>query len=317
LKPLGLSEIQTGAEKGKIRAVAEELNAHRKARQSEHPKLTLTQMYNVLEKVREGEPLDEDDERIKRDGLVLILRELHDTLDALVCSAYGWPVDISNDQIVERLVALNKGRVLEESSGKVRWLRSELTGVSNCPHCGISAPALMLVWSSGEPIPRADGRAPSRWSIYRCTSCGHLVTAKGNPAEGVGNPIIVAVFPPIWSPHNTLPQRVAHYLKQARSTLANADASVVMSASAIDAILKDHKLREGSLYKRIEQAVTEGLLTSRMAEWAHRVRLDANNPRHADEDVAPMSAEDAERAFDFAEALAEYMYVLPSRMPPK
>jgi len=36
----------------KIRAVAEELDAHRKARQAEHPKLTLTQMYNVLEKLR-------------------------------------------------------------------------------------------------------------------------------------------------------------------------------------------------------------------------------------------------------------------------
>ncbi len=38
--------------KAEIRAVAEELDAHRKARQSEHPRLTLTQMYNVLEKLR-------------------------------------------------------------------------------------------------------------------------------------------------------------------------------------------------------------------------------------------------------------------------
>ena len=50
--------------------------------------------------------------------------------------------------------------------------------------------------------------------------------------------------------------RVATYLKQARNTLTNFDASVLMSAAAIDAMLKDHKLVEGSLYKRIDEAVT-------------------------------------------------------------
>ncbi|MBM6596614.1 type IIL restriction-modification enzyme MmeI [Microvirga pudoricolor] len=38
--------------KAQIRAVAEELDAFRKSRQAEHPKLTLTQMYNVLEKLK-------------------------------------------------------------------------------------------------------------------------------------------------------------------------------------------------------------------------------------------------------------------------
>ena len=38
--------------KARIRVVADELDAHRKARQAEHPRLTLTQMYNVLEKLK-------------------------------------------------------------------------------------------------------------------------------------------------------------------------------------------------------------------------------------------------------------------------
>jgi hypothetical protein len=44
--------------KAEIRAVAEELDAFRKARQAEHPKLTLTQMYNVLEKLKAVEAAD-------------------------------------------------------------------------------------------------------------------------------------------------------------------------------------------------------------------------------------------------------------------
>ena len=111
--------------KEEIRAVAEELDAHRKARQAEHSKLTLTQIYNVLEKIKAGESLDDKDEQIKSDGLVLILKELHETLDALVFEAYGWPVNLGDDAILERLVALNKERVEEEKAGHICWLRPD------------------------------------------------------------------------------------------------------------------------------------------------------------------------------------------------
>ena len=80
-------------------------------------------MYNTLEKLRAGTPLDADDERIKTEGLVLILKELHDRLDALVFQAYGWPADLSDEEVIARLVALNKERASEEARGIVRWLR--------------------------------------------------------------------------------------------------------------------------------------------------------------------------------------------------
>lgn len=108
-----------------IAAVADELDAFRKARQAEHPRLTITQMYNVLEKLRAGGALTDEDERIKSDGLVLILRELHDRLDGLVCDAYGWPHDLSNEEVATRLVALNKERAKAEARGVIHWLRPD------------------------------------------------------------------------------------------------------------------------------------------------------------------------------------------------
>ena len=42
----------TAAQQARIRALGEQLDAHRKARQALHPELTLTGMYNVLEKLR-------------------------------------------------------------------------------------------------------------------------------------------------------------------------------------------------------------------------------------------------------------------------
>ncbi|WP_374516204.1 type IIL restriction-modification enzyme MmeI [Brevundimonas sp.] len=78
------------ATRARLRALGEELDATRKAVQAEHPDLTLTGLYNVLEKLRAGEPLSEKDEDVKARGRVLILKDLHDQIDRAVLDAYGW-----------------------------------------------------------------------------------------------------------------------------------------------------------------------------------------------------------------------------------
>ncbi|EIM75489.1 hypothetical protein A33O_08051 [Nitratireductor aquibiodomus RA22] len=109
----------------KLRAAGEELDATRKKVLAEHPDLTMTGLYNVLEKLKSGEALSEKDEDVKTRGLVLILKELHETIDRLTAEAYGWPHDLSDEDILERLVALNAERAKEEAAGHVRWLRPE------------------------------------------------------------------------------------------------------------------------------------------------------------------------------------------------
>ena len=132
-----------------IRALSAKLDEHRKRQQIAHPALTLTGMYNVLEKLRSGEALTAKDRVIHEHGLVSVLRHLHDDLDAAVLDAYGWPdllpllrIAHGNDApaagqtrddskrafdeaILERLVALNAERAAEEARGMVRWLRPE------------------------------------------------------------------------------------------------------------------------------------------------------------------------------------------------
>jgi len=39
----------------------------------------------------------------------------HKKLDAAVAAAYGWPADLSDEQILEKLLALNLGRAAEEA----------------------------------------------------------------------------------------------------------------------------------------------------------------------------------------------------------
>lgn len=111
--------------RAELRAAGEELDAFRKARQAEHPRLTLTQMYNVREALRQGRALTPDEARIKDEGLILILNELHDRIDRLTLQAYGWPEGLSDEELLERLVALNRERAEEERRGVVRWLRPD------------------------------------------------------------------------------------------------------------------------------------------------------------------------------------------------
>jgi hypothetical protein len=113
------------AAKARIRALGEELDAQRKRVQAQHPGLSLTAMYNVLEALRAGRALTPKETATHDAGLVSVLRQLHDELDAAVAVAYGWPADLTDAEILTRLVELNAERAAEEATGKIRWLRPE------------------------------------------------------------------------------------------------------------------------------------------------------------------------------------------------
>ncbi|MEI8158334.1 MAG: type IIL restriction-modification enzyme MmeI, partial [Burkholderiales bacterium] len=87
--------------------------------------LTLTGLYNVLEALREQRPLSAKEKLIHTQGLVGVLKELHDELDAAVLQAYGLSTTADTDTILTHLVALNQQRAAEEAQGVVRWLRPE------------------------------------------------------------------------------------------------------------------------------------------------------------------------------------------------
>jgi SAM-dependent methyltransferase len=125
------------AQTATIAALAEELDAARKAVLAEEPGLTLTGLYNVLALVRGGGALTAAQEEVRRRGRVDLIGELHAAIDAAVAAAYGWPAGLDDAAIVARLVALNAERAAEERGGTVRWLRPDYqlarTGVAVLP----------------------------------------------------------------------------------------------------------------------------------------------------------------------------------------
>lgn len=108
-----------------IAALAEELDATRKLVLAEHPDLTLTLLYNMLEKVRSGVDMPMKERDLCRRGRVLILKDLHDQIDDAVMRAYGWPAGLTDEDIITRLVDLNLQRASQERRGVIHWLRPD------------------------------------------------------------------------------------------------------------------------------------------------------------------------------------------------
>ena len=174
--------------------------------------------------------------------------------------------------------------------------------LERCPRCAIVQPQLARV---GE-------RENNRRGIHRRWS------SSGSPAAArVGDPmhIIVECYPGAPDePSDAIPARPREYLRQARDFLGQPTGSVTLSASAVDALLKEKGLKEGRLYERIHDAVAQHLISEDMAQWAHRVSLDANDPRYAGERASMPTTEHAQRCLRFALTLADILFVLPGRV---
>lgn len=182
--------------------------------------------------------------------------------------------------------------------------------LDRCPHCNIAKPTLNRNWGPQETKDYA--RANERWwSTYRCASCGGVVLACSPQNQ---NHDINQIWPAPQTVDEVIPERAREFLSQAISSLHAPAGAVMLTASAVDSMLKDKGYKEGSLFTRIDKAAKDKLITDEMAAWAHEIRLDANDQRHADEDALLPNVADTEKVIEFARALAQFLFVLPARV---
>jgi hypothetical protein len=96
---------------------------------------------------------------VHEQGLVSVLKQIHDDLDAAVFDAYGWPHDLGDDDILLRLVELNRERGEEEKGGRIRWLRPEYQNPDG-PHPAAATQTVLPIGASllESPDVKADKR---------------------------------------------------------------------------------------------------------------------------------------------------------------
>jgi hypothetical protein len=180
--------------------------------------------------------------------------------------------------------------------------------LDRCPYCNVDKPSLHQIFTT---ISNShDGAHKRFWKIYLCARCGGLVLASSQDESGW----VYEMYPSAIQIDDVIPEPAKSYLQQALDSLHAPAGAVMLAASAIDAMLKNKSYRDGSLKSRIDKAAADHLITEGMAKWAHNIRLDANDQRHADE-AAPLPDEaDARRSIDFAIALGEFLFVLPAKV---
>ncbi|MEI5681375.1 MULTISPECIES: DUF4145 domain-containing protein [unclassified Mesorhizobium] len=150
------------------------------------------------------------------------------------------------------------------------------------------------------------------WAAFRCNSCRSVIAVQMVWDDDQMKAL--RVWPDAKTAHEDIPQPARTFLQQAYETLQAPDAAAVMAGSAVDGMLKAIGYEKGSLYERIDQALTANLLTQGMADWAHSVRLGSNRPRHADKDRPHVTPDEAKQSVDFAEALGNFLFVLTARI---
>jgi hypothetical protein len=181
--------------------------------------------------------------------------------------------------------------------------------LERCPHCNVARPALNRQW--GNQSQDYAGQNIRHWTVYACASCGGMVLAYTPQNQ---NADIAQLWPTPQTVSDAVPARARDFLTQAIASIHAPAGAVMLTASAVDAMLKDKGYADGHLNPRIDAAAKDHLITNEMAAWAHEIRLDANDQRHADQGAALPSAADATKAIEFAQALAQFLYVLPARV---
>ena len=152
-------------------------------------------------------------------------------------------------------------------------------------------------------LPRPPSLGGFHYHLLRRTAVG---ARSGSTSRQRSSPI-KALSPRARRAAADIPETVRRFLQEATETLHAPNAAAVMAGGAVDAMLKHLGLT--SVYSRINQAVSDHILTPAKGKWAHKVRLGANRPRHADTEDPFVSVPEAQQSVDFAEAL-----VLPSRI---
>lgn len=180
--------------------------------------------------------------------------------------------------------------------------------LDRCPHCRVDHPNLRVQTVFNTTT--HEGNNTRIWKAYACSRCGGVVIASSNKDGSWAKEI----YPDVIAANEAIPEPARTYLNQAIDSLHAPAGSVMLAASTVDAMLKANSYKDGNLYSRINKAAEDHLITIEMAQWAHEVRLDANDQRHADDKVTLPTADDAKRCIDFVLALGEFLFVLPSRV---
>ena len=162
------------------------------------------------------------------------------------------------------------------------------------------------------------------FDLYKCQNCAgfvHVLWSAGESSFGRRGLYSFQVLP--WpllgkpEPSENWPEGVKRFWIQAHDSLSheNWDAANVMARSALQFVVKEKGASKGTLKHQITELGANGVLHPLMQEWAHEVRLLANESAHPEAPLPePVMPQDAKALVDFLDFLLFYLYDLPKQI---
>lgn len=204
--------------------------------------------------------------------------------------------------------------------------------VATCPFCHAFA-SMEVIPESGRTL-KHDRHALQ--AAFECTGCDRIVI--GLTMEGLGMDTFVDPSQPAsiadhmerlpdsaftWEPAHPVgrefadvPAEIAIPAGEAvacRSVGLNRSA-VMMARAVIEASAKQHGVKSGSLFDKIDRLVQDGLIRGLLGDAAHEVRIAGNDMAHGDFATTQVSGDDADEILALMEDFLSELFQLPRRI---
>lgn len=112
------------------------------------------------------------------------------------------------------------------------------------------------------------------------------------------------------------PDDVGHYWVEARRSIEgkNWTAAALMARSAVQLVARKHDAKGNNIKEEIDDLAAKGLLLPVMKDWAHEVRVLANEGTHPKPGSKGTNEKDAKDVVEFLSFLMTVMYNLPDQI---
>jgi hypothetical protein len=190
-----------------------------------------------------------------------------------------------------------------------------------CPFCGVKG-NFARAFREKKQKPNSDKCL--YFDVYQCQNCVGYVHVLWSASEyssfGRGLYDFRVLPRPLNAkpePSENWPSGMHRFWVQAQDSLTheNWDAASVMARSALQFVVREKGAKGKDLKAQIEDLVAKGVLHKLMADWAHEVRLLANESAHPEAPVpTDVTPEDARDIVHFLDLLLLYLYDLPKQI---
>lgn len=198
-----------------------------------------------------------------------------------------------------------------------------------CPHCKVQNTAFYSVGSTTKKQVNPNQMPIKQYVMFACNACNEIVTVVYLSNERndihqlphhVGNYPFIMTFDSWPKPDEPnlppyIPEAAGDAYLEAETAMNTGiyTGAAIMYRKALELGIKDfsNEPKKQDLMLRIDRLHTEGRITDALKDWAHTLRIHANDFAH-DEPTA--TKEEAEQLQDFCYHIMLYLYTMPKQV---